>query len=135
VAYWLLKTEPSEYSYSDLEREKETVWNGVSNNLALLNLRLIRKGDLAIIYHTGEEKAAVGIVEIRSEPYADPKLKNPKLAVVDIKAKRKLKRPVTLAEIKTHPKLQAFDLLRIPRLSVVPVSQEIWTILMDMSKK
>lgn len=133
--YWLLKTEPSEYSYSDLEREKETVWDGVSNNLALLNLRRIRRGDLAIIYHTGKEKAAVGVAEMRSDPYPDPTLNNPKLVVVDVGAKRRLIRPVPLAEIKARPELQQFDLLRISRLSVVPVSQEMWKVLMKMSKK
>ena len=87
MAYWLLKTEPSAYSYSDLERDKQTVWDGVNNNLALQHLRRMRKSDLAIIYHTGDEKAAVGVAELISDPYPDRKLKEPKRVVVDIKSR------------------------------------------------
>lgn len=135
MAYWLLKTEPSEYSYSDLERNKQAVWDGVNNNLALQHLRRMQKGDLAIIYHTGNEKAAVGVAELRSEPYSDPKLKDPKRVVVEIKSRHRLIRPVPLTEIKSHPKLKAFELVRNSRLSVMPVSVEVWKILVDMSKQ
>jgi len=134
MAYWLLKTEPSEYSYADLEREKQTVWSGVNNNLALQHLRRMRIGDLAIIYHTGNEKAAVGVAELGSEPYPDRKLKDPKRVVVDVKSRHRLNRVVPLSEIKCHPKLKAFELVRNSRLSVMPVSEEIWKILMEMSK-
>ena len=135
MAYWLLKTEPSEYSYSDLERDKQAVWDGVNNNLALQHLRRMRKGDLAIIYHTGAEKAAVGVAELGSDPYPDRKLKDLKRVVVDIKSRNRLKRPVPLGEIKNHPRLKTFELVRISRLSVMPVSEEVWKILMEMSKE
>jgi predicted RNA-binding protein with PUA-like domain len=134
MAYWLLKTEPSQYSYEDLEREKQTVWSGVNNNLALQHLRQMRIGDLAFIYHTGNQKAAVGVAELGSDPYPDPKLKDPKRVVVDIKARYRLTRPVPLSEIKSHPKLKSFELVRNSRLSVMPVSEEIWKILMEMSQ-
>jgi predicted RNA-binding protein with PUA-like domain len=82
--YWLLKTEPSTYSFADLEREKRAVWDGVANALALKHLRLMKRGDLSFIYHTGDEKQIVGIAEVTSNPYPDPKKNDPKLAVVDL---------------------------------------------------
>lgn len=127
--HWLLKTEPSEYSWDDLVRDHRTVWDGVTNNLALKNIRSIRKGDLALIYHTGDERAAAGIAEIASDPYPDPKLKDPRLVVVDVKPKKALAQRVTLDQIKAHRSLKNFDLVRLPRLSVVPVSDEQWQIL------
>ena len=84
--YWLLKTEPSDYSYADLKKDKKTIWDGVSNNLALKHLRNMKKGDLAFIYHTGKERTLVGVAEVVSNPYPDPKKKDPMLAVVDVKA-------------------------------------------------
>ena len=135
MAYWLLKTEPTVYSYSDLERDKKTTWDGVSNNLALKHIRQIRKGDLAFIYHTGDEKSLVGVAEVIGEPYPDPKEKNPKLVVVDLKPKEKLPRTVTLAEIKSQGKLKDFELVRMPRLSVMPVSESVWKLLGEMAGK
>jgi len=126
MAYWLLKTEPDCYSFADLERDKKTVWDGVTNNLALKYLREMKKGDLALIYHTGDEKAAVGIAEGTSDPYVDPKLNDPKLAVVDVKPKERLKKPVTLAEVKANAALQDFLLVRMSRLSVMPVTAGQW---------
>ncbi|HEY9787294.1 MAG TPA: EVE domain-containing protein [Candidatus Obscuribacterales bacterium] len=126
MAYWLLKTEPDCYSFADLERDKKTVWDGVTNNLALKYLREMKKGDLALIYHTGDEKAAVGIAEVTSDPYVDPKLNDPKLAVVDVKPKERLKKPVTLAEVKANAALQDFLLVRMSRLSVMPVTAGQW---------
>src|SRR5439155_9839531 len=87
MALWLLKTEPDGYSWSDLEREKKTVWDGVTNALALKHVRTMKKGDLALIYHTGGERAAVGIAEIVSNPHPDPKQQDEKIVVVDVKAK------------------------------------------------
>jgi predicted RNA-binding protein with PUA-like domain len=135
MAYWLLKTDPSEYAYDDLERDKRAVWDGVNNNLALQHLRRMRKGDLAIIYHTGNEKVAVGVAELESEPYPDPKLKDTKRVVINIKSRHRLDRPVPLGEIKSHPKLKSFELVRISRLSIMPVSEEIWKVLIEMSKE
>jgi predicted RNA-binding protein with PUA-like domain len=126
MARWLLKTEPDCYSWDHLVKDKKTVWDGVNNALALKHIRTMKKGDLAHVYHTGGEKAAVGIAEIASDPYTDPKEGDDKLAVVDLKPKKKLARPVTLAEIKADPAFEGWDLLRIGRLSVVPVSDAIW---------
>lgn len=126
MAFWLLKSEPHVYSYANLEQDKNTTWDGVNNNLALKHIRTMAPGDLALIYHTGDERRAVGIAEVTSEPYADPGLNDPKRTVVDIKAVRSLPQPVTLAQIKQDKNFEGFDLLRISRLSVVPVSEEHW---------
>src|SRR3954447_21708711 len=126
MARWLLKTEPDCYSWDNLVKDKKTVWDGVSNALALKHIRSMKKGDLALIYHTGDEKAAVGVAEITSNPYADPKADDEKLVVVDLKPKRKLGQPVTLSEIKADKAFAGWDLLRIGRLSVVPVPDAMW---------
>jgi predicted RNA-binding protein with PUA-like domain len=126
MAYWLLKTDPDTYSFDDLEREKKTVWDGVSNNLALKYLREMKKGDLALIYHTGDEKCVVGIAEIASDPYPDPKQGDTKLVGVDIKPSKRLPRSVALAEIKASKAFQDFLLVKMGRLSVMPVSQQQW---------
>ncbi|WP_026735082.1 EVE domain-containing protein [Fischerella sp. PCC 9605] len=133
MAYWLLKTEPEEYSYSDLERDGSTVWNGVSNALALKHLRMMTVGDLALIYHTGKERQVMGVAEITSQPYPDPKLDNAKRVVVDVKAIQRVPQPVTLAQIKQDSSFENFDLLRLPRLSVVPVSESHWQQLLQLS--
>ena len=130
---WLLKTEPSVYSYDDLERDGETMWDGVTNNAALKNIRAIEKGDLAIIYHTGEEKAAIGIADVSRGYYVNPETDDSKLAVCDVKAKKRLSKAVTLAQIKAHPDLQNWDLVRQARLSVVPVSEAQWKILQELA--
>jgi predicted RNA-binding protein with PUA-like domain len=133
LAYWLLKTEPSEYSWSDLQRDKKTVWNGVTNALALKHMRSMKKGDLALIYHTGDERAAVGIAELASGPYADPKGHDEKLVVIDIKPKKALAAPVGLDAIKADKTFAGWDLLRIGRLSVVPVPPAIWKRIADLA--
>ena len=122
--YWLLKSDPDDYSYDDLVRDKQTVWDGVTNNFALLNLRKIRKGDLLLIYHTGDEKAVVGLAVAATNPYPDPNFDNDKLVVLDIQAKKLAKRPVTLAEIKALKEFADFPLVKLPRLSVMPVSKQ-----------
>jgi predicted RNA-binding protein with PUA-like domain len=132
-SFWLLKTEPDHYSYADLQRDRATVWDGVSNNAALIHIRAMRLGDLALIYHTGDERQAVGLAEVTSAPYADPKLGDPKLVVVDVKALRPLAQPVTLAAIKAVPAFADFALVRQGRLSVVPVAPEQWRKLMEMA--
>lgn len=124
--YWLLKTEPSDYTYDDLVKDKKAVWDGVANNAALINIRNSRKGDLAFIYHTGDERQIVGIAKLISDPYADPKLDNPKMAVFDVKPVKKLKTPVTLAQIKADKKYSEFRLIKEGRLSVVSVPKEYW---------
>lgn len=126
MAYWLLKTEPSDYAYADLEADRETLWDGVGNNLALKHLRQIRRGDQALIYHTGRERMVVGIAEVTSDPFPDPERDDPRLVVVEVKPKRKLAEPIPLAEIKSDPELKDFDLVRLPRLSVMPVAESVW---------
>ncbi len=134
MAHWLLKTEPDCYAWDDLARDKSAVWDGVANALALKHIRTMKKGDAALIYHTGDERAAIGIAEIRSDPYADPKEDDEKLAVVDIKPKKKLTSPVSLADIKADPAFTGFDLLRISRLSVVPVPDKMWERILELSE-
>ncbi len=145
MSYWLLKTESETFSIDDLERVGKEPWTGVRNFQARNNLMLMQKGDLCLIYHTGSEKAVVGIGSVASEPYADPtqfdpfdKLRagkkspyfepkstkeKPLWMLVDIKFVKKLTRPVTLALIKRDPKLAGMKLVQAPRLSVQPVSQ------------
>jgi predicted RNA-binding protein with PUA-like domain len=130
--HWLLKTEPSTYSFDDLERDKKAVWDGVSNALALKHLRSMKRGDLAFIYHTGDEKQIVGIAEVTSDPYPDPKEKDAQLVVVDLKPRERLTRPVTLAEVKALSEFRDFELVRMGRLSVMPVSAERWKRLVKM---
>jgi predicted RNA-binding protein with PUA-like domain len=134
-AKWLFKSDPDTYSFADLERDGQTVWDGVSNNLALKHLRNARRGDQALIYHTGDEKAVVGLAEITSDPYPDPKQKDSRLVVVDLEARERLARPVSLDEIKKQAALKDFDLVRLPRLSVMPVSEAQWNAIMKLAKK
>ena len=133
AAKWLLKSDPEHYSFADLERDGKTVWDGVSNNLALKNLRNIRRGDSIIIYHTGKERAAVGFAEALSNPYPDPRQDDTRLVVIDLRAKKRLSRPVTLDEIKRSAALKHFDLVRLPRLSVMPVSDGQWKALLALT--
>lgn len=135
MAIWLLKTEPSTYSYADLERDGETMWDGVTNNLALKNLRQMEKGDFALIYHTGDEKQIVGVAEIVRGFYVNPELNDEKLAVCDVKAREKLPKPVTLAQIKATPELADWDLVKNSRLSVVPVSEAQWQMVQTLSER
>ena len=132
-SFWLLKTEPNNYSFADLERDGATIWDGVSNNAALLHLRAMQPGDLALIYHTGDERQAVGVAEIASAPYPDPKLGDAKLVVVDIKPLRHLARSVTLAQVKAEPAFADFALVRQARLSVVPATAEQWARLLALA--
>lgn len=132
--YWLFKSDPEHYSFTDLVRDKKTVWDGVSNNLALKHLRAVRRGDEVMIYHSGEERSIVGLAKVRSDPYADPKRKDSKLAVVDIAAQRRLKRPITLEQIKQEGVLKDFDLVRLPRLSVMPVLPKQWQVLLALDR-
>jgi len=131
---WLFKSDPETYSLSDLEREGKTVWDGVTNNLALKHLRSVHKGDSVLIYHTGEERAILGIAEVLRDAYPDPKRKDSRLVVVDIKAVKRLQRPVSLDEIKKQASLKEFALVRLPRLSVMPVSESQWTELLALGK-
>lgn len=126
MAYWLLKTEPSTYAWSDLARAGRAVWDGVKNPAALGHLRSMKPGDQAFVYHTSDEKAVVGIARVLSEAYPDPKAGDPKLVVVDLAPVKPLPAPVTLAAIKADRRFADFALVRVPRLSVMPVSAEQW---------
>jgi predicted RNA-binding protein with PUA-like domain len=123
---WLLKTEPGEYAYDDLEREGRGVWDGVRNPAALANLRAMAKGDRALVYHTGAEKAVVGVAEVVRPAYPDPRARNPKLVVVELEPRSRLERKVTLAELKSLPEFAASPLVRQGRLSVVPLTAQQW---------
>ena len=133
MAHWILKTEPSEYGFSDLVRDRRTRWEGVSNPVALKHLRSMLEGDEALIYHTGNEKSLIGLARIASAPYPDPSGKDPRLVVVDIEARGPLPRHVTLAEIKADPAFKDLGLVRVPRLSVVPVEPAQWIRLLSMA--
>jgi predicted RNA-binding protein with PUA-like domain len=124
ASHWLFKTEPSAYSFADLAAAGRTTWDGVKNPLALKNLASVKPGDEVFIYHTGGEKAVVGVARAVGRPYADPKKKDPKLLVIDLEAPRPLPAPVTLAVIKANKTFAGFDLVRLPRLSVMPVAEE-----------
>jgi len=130
--HWLLKTEPSTYSFADLERDGSAVWDGVSNPVALKHLRLMKRGDLVFIYHTGAEKQIVGVATVTRNAYPDPKEEDPRLVVVDLKPRERLPRPVTLAEVKACAEFRDFELVRIGRLSVMPVSEPRWGKLLQM---
>jgi predicted RNA-binding protein with PUA-like domain len=131
---WLLKTEPGDFSFDDLERAVSTVWDGVANFTALRHMREVRKGDRALIYHTGNERAVVGTATVLSDAYPDPKLDDPRIVVFDVEADERLPRPVTLAEVKADPAFEGFDLVRLPRLSVMPVPRELWDRILKMAR-
>jgi len=123
---WLFKEEPANYSFDALVKDGKTVWSGVKNPLAQKHLRSVKKGDTIFYYHTGDEKSVVGIARAMGDAYADPNDKTGKAAVVDVAPVKKLARPVTLKEIKADPAFKDFALVRISRLSVMPVSAAEW---------
>lgn len=123
---WLFKEEPTHYSYDELVSDSGTTWDGVRNPLAQKHLRSVRNGDEVFFYHTGKEKAVVGIAVAVSDAYPDPDDETGKRVVVDIAPRAKLSRPVTLKEIKASPAFDGFVLTRAPRLSVMPVSEAEW---------
>ena len=133
MAYFLLKTEPTVYSYSDLERDKKTVWDGVTSPGGLFQIKTAKKGDISFIYHTGDEKQIVGICEITTDAYIDPKAGNPKIFVFDIKPKRRLPNPVTLAQIKADKRFKDSRIVKEARLSVQPVPENIWNAILQLS--
>ena len=123
MAAWLLKTEPSQYSFTDLQREGQTIWDGVSNALALKNMARIRSGDPLFIYHTGSERAVVGTAVAAGAPFPDPNADDPRLLVMEISSGEPLPQPVPLAVVKEDPVLSQCELVRLPRLSVVPLDE------------
>ena len=136
MAYWLMKSEPEAYSWDDLVRDGGTEWDGVRNNMATLNLKAMQPGDRAFLYHSVSDKAVVGIMEITREAKPDAKAKQGERWVsVAVKPVEKLKRPVTLAEIKAEPRLKDMELIRQSRLSVAPVRDEEWRLVVEMAAK
>ena len=123
---WLFKEEPTHYSFDDLTRDGKTSWTGVKNPLAQKHLRSVKKGDRIFYYHTGDEKAVVGVMKAAGDAYPDPRDKSGKLYAVDVAPGKKLARAVTLAEIKADSSFKDFPLVRISRLSVMPVSDAEW---------
>jgi predicted RNA-binding protein with PUA-like domain len=131
--YWILKTDADTYPFDQFARERRAVWDGVTNALALKHIRSMARGDHAFIYHSGDEKALVGLARIVSDPYPDPNGDDPKLAVVDVEAGERLARPVPLAAIKADPAFAELGLVRMSRLSVIPVPPAQWKRLLGMA--
>ena len=132
MAYWLMKSEPESYSWSDLVRDGCTEWDGVRNNAARLHLKAMKKGDEAFFYHSMSDKAVVGIMRIAREAQPDPK--DNEWVSVRVEPVRELQRPVTLAEIKADPRLSKMELIRQSRLSVAPVRDEEWKVVLDLAR-
>ena len=138
VNYWLAKQEPSGprgYNILKLKEDKKTIWDGVHNNLALKQIRNMKKSDLIFYYNTGDERQVVGIMSVTSNPYPNPEEDNERFVVVDVKFKSLLAKSVGLDEIKKQKGLENWELLRISRLSVMPVPRSIWDLIIKMSKK
>lgn len=133
MAYWLVKTEPESYSYEDLATLGRDRWNGVRNFKAISYIRKMQPEDLVFVYHTGKEKAIIGIAKVISKPYPDPEENDERFLVVDLASQYRLNRPVTLKEIKATPEFAAWELVRLPRLSVMPVLPEHWSLVHAMS--
>jgi predicted RNA-binding protein with PUA-like domain len=135
MAYWLFKEEPEHYNFGDLERDETTLWDGVLNNLALQNLRQVKRGDLVLYYHTGKEKAIVGEMHAVSDAMPGRDSSDPKSVVVKVEALRRLTHPVPLSRIKSDRKLAKWELVRLPRLSVLPVTEAQWLRVQELSKE
>ncbi len=133
MAHWLIKSEPSTYSWEKLEKEKQTFWDGVRNYAARNNLKAMKKGDEVFFYHSNEGTEIVGIAKVAKEFYQDPTTDDVNWVVVDFKPVKKLKKPVTLAQIKADKRLATMDLVRLGRLSVQTVKDEEWAIILDMA--
>lgn len=131
--YWLMKSEPSVYSYDDLVRDKKTGWDGVRNFTARNNLKAMKKGDLVFVYHSMEDKAVIGIAHVVKEAYPDPKDKD--WVAVEIAPQKKLKKPITLAQIKADKRLTNMALVKLSRLSVQPVKKEEFDMIIALSEE
>jgi predicted RNA-binding protein with PUA-like domain len=133
VTIWLLKTEPGEFSFDDLVARGVEPWDGVSNPAALNNLRAAQAGEVCVIYHTGDQRQAVGLATVERTAYPDPKLNNERLIVIDVRAGKRLPKPVTLAQIKADARFADSPLVRMGRLSVVPLTEEQYAAILEMS--
>jgi predicted RNA-binding protein with PUA-like domain len=135
MAYWLAKSEPSTYSWDQLVKDKQTVWDGVRNYAARINLRAMKKGDEVLFYHSNEGTEIVGIAKVAKEAYRDPTTTDEAWVAVDLKPHKKLKTPVTLAQVKADKRLANMALVRLGRLSVQPVTDEEWKIVMELAEE
>lgn len=133
MSYWLVKSEPNVYSFDDLVKEKQTVWSGVRNYAARIHLNTMKKGDEVLFYHSNEGTDIVGIAKVVKESYPDPTTDDDRWVAVDLKPVKKVKKPVTLSQIKTDKRLQEMALVRLGRLSVQPVTEKEWKIVMEMA--
>ena len=134
MAKWLLKTEPDDYSFTDLQKDGKTVWDGVTNNWALKNMREVKKGDDAFIYHTGKQKCIAGIAKIITDPYPDPRYEDDRKIVFDILPVEGLSCKITLSSLKKNKFFSEFMLLKFSRLSVLPVEEKHWTRIRKLDK-
>ena len=133
MAYWLAKSEPSTYSWDQLVKDKQTVWDGVRNYAARLHLRAMKKGDEVLFYHSNEGTEIVGIAKVAKEAYQDPTTTDEAWVAVDLKPHKKLQNPVTLAQVKADKRLTNMALVRLGRLSVQPVTDAEWKIIMELA--
>jgi predicted RNA-binding protein with PUA-like domain len=133
MAYWLVKSEPSTYSWEQLEKDKQTMWDGVRNYAARNHLKTMKKGDEVLFYHSNEGTEIVGIAKVAKEFYPDPTTDEDAWVVVDLKPFKKLKKPVSLPQVKADKRLTNMALVRLGRLSVQPVTDEEWGIVMEMA--
>ena len=133
MAYWLVKSEPSTYSWDQLVKDKQTSWTGVRNYAARIHLKAMKKGEEALFYHSNEGLDIVGIAKVAKEFYQDPTTEDDAWVTVDLKPFKKLKNPVGLAQIKADKRLANMALVRIGRLSVQPVTEEEWKIIMELA--
>jgi len=132
MAYWLVKSEPSKYSWDQFEKDKQTFWDGVRNYAARLHLRAMKKGDEVLFYHSNEGLEIVGIAKVAKEAYQDPTTEDDAWVVVDLKPYKRIKKPVTLAQVKTDKRLHNMALVRLGRLSVQPVTDDEWKVIMEL---
>ena len=133
MAYWLVKSEPSVYGWDEFVKDKQTFWSGVRNYAARINLKAMKKGDEVLFYHSNEGMEIVGIAKITKEFYQDPTTDDTNWVAVDLKPVKKLKNPVTLSQIKADKRLQEMALVRLGRLSVQPVTEKEWKIIMELA--
>ncbi|MBP9718413.1 EVE domain-containing protein [Candidatus Gracilibacteria bacterium] len=134
MRYWIVKTEPSTYSWETFEKEKSTFWNGVRNYQARNNMRLMKKGDMVLFYHSGDERQIVGIAKVTKEAYPDHTAKDPQWCMVDISYVKPLKKPVTLTQVKLVPELKDMKLVKQGRLSVAEVSEKEFQMVLSLGE-
>jgi predicted RNA-binding protein with PUA-like domain len=134
MAYWLVKSEPAKYSYEQLEKDKQTFWDGVRNYAARNHLKAMKKGDQVLFYHSNEGLEIVGIAKVAKEAYQDPTTEDEAWVVVDLKPYKRIKKPVSLEQVKADKRLKDMALVRLGRLSVQPVTEDEWNVIMELGE-